>query len=156
MLSLLSFVWAMISFTTFMAANGVQTVGASRLRAWMAGNHVSRSGEIDVFFFHRNGLLLDNSVTDRDLGSVPGLDSFVSAFASDAFFTKRATVRFGVLSAGAGNPYPFSFMNTKFPFMEDSLLSGWLNVSTECEWADVNDTWANISIGDAIMNLLGT
>ena len=47
-------------------------------------------------------------------------------------------------------------MNTKFPFMEDSLLSGWLNVSTECEWADVNDTWANISIFDAIMNLLGS
>jgi len=155
MLSLLSFVWAMIGFTTFMAANGVQTAGASRLRAWMAGNAVSRSGEIDVFFFHQNGLLMDNSVTDRDLGSVPGLDAFVTAFANDAFFTKHASVQFGVLTAGAGSPYPFSFMDTQFPFMEESLLSGWLNVSTDCEWAHVNNTWANISVAGAISSLLG-
>jgi len=57
-LALLTFVWALIAFSTFIATNHIRTAMAARHAAWQKGNGIDPSvDDIEKKFFYQAGLV---------------------------------------------------------------------------------------------------
>ena len=144
MLSLLSFVWAMMLYTAFMTNNGIQCIAAARHSAWMRGNGLSgpSGAQLDGLFFGKGDMATGLSSMTPNLGSKgSGLLSSKGAIGKVVMLLIRpsddvrgATVSFGVNSLSTGNPFPFNLVAIDFPLVKENHIEDFLSVQGYCEW----------------------
>ena len=155
-LALLSFVWILISYTSFMTTNRIRTAMAARHAAWRVAkegvNPQSISKEInDDFFFNSFATVEKGNAPINHAGSI-GVPILavplipLHGIITDSSAPNRTRVKFGINLADLNSPsvsYPFSLMNTHVPFMTNSLLAGLLSVNSQCQWATIKDVWSD-------------
>jgi len=158
-LALLLFVWALVAFTTFMTTNHVRTAMAARHAAWQKGNGIAPSArDIEEKFFYEEGLV------KVDVGAGHGIGDLISG--ANASELQRysggdrgpyvAKVTFGLTreELGSASVFPFTLMTTEFPLMPPSLMEGFLQVESRCQWDEVGETWTDWQ--EALQGVMGT
>lgn len=147
-LALLLFVWALITFATFMTTNHIRTAMAARHAAWQKGNGTDPSVEdIEKKFFFSGGVL------KVDAGGGVGIAGLISGehaadmqqFSSADHGPFAARVTFGVTAdeLNSCTTFPFTVMTTEFPLMPPTLMENYLQVESNCQWDEVGETWSD-------------
>ena len=162
-LSLLGMTWVLLFYCSFMGNNRVRCIVAARHAAWGNGNAISvDQNTIRSAVFHTNtdqvtltvdthrSSAQDNSNVQGGLDGAGGggimgdvIDGIVGAIRTIFPPIHTADVKFGVEDKAGATMYPFIFMNTKFPYMEESDL-GFFSVEAHAEWDEVSNTWKTL------------
>ena len=155
-ISLLAFVWILISYTSFMTTNRIRTAMAARHAAWRVAkegvNPQSMSKEINDDFFYNSFATVENGDAPVNRAGSIGVPILtiplipLHGFIGDSGPPNRTRVTFGIKPADLNSPnvaYPFNLMNTHLPFMTNSMLAGFLSVNSQCQWPAINDVWSD-------------
>jgi hypothetical protein len=152
-LSLLTFVWILISYTSFMSTNWIRTAMASRHAAWRVAKEgidpQAISQEINDDFFYNSFATVEKGDAPFNRAGSVGVPILTTPLRllhnpiSDSG-PNRTRVTFGIMQTNLNSPdvaYPFSLMNADVPFMTNSLLAGFLSVNSQCQWAAIDAVW---------------
>lgn len=158
-LSLMVFIWILLSYSLYMANNQIRTEMAARYAAWYTGNNngtLPSTSQIDQDFFFQSGLssvtnstpdTMSTFVSQLSGGLIPSefisfLDLSDGTAANGPF---KVQVSFGVTDpSSSANPFPFSILQTHVPFMTNSMMSIY-SVNSTCQWDGDSDTWNTAS-----------
>lgn len=158
-LSLIVFTWILCSYSLYMANNQIRTEMAARYAAWYTGNNNGTpptTDQIDQYFFFQSGLSSVNTQTADTMstfvsqlsgGLIPSqFLSFLNlSDGTSANGPFKMQVSYGVSDPNStANPFPFSVLQTKIPFMTNSMMSVY-SVSSSCQWDGDSDTWNTAS-----------
>ena len=144
-LALMAFAWIIISYSLFMANNNLRTAMAARYAAWHkgAGGSDLTVAQLDQYFFYQPGISKVEYGQGDGIGSLAVGDKAPS-FNDGGGWPTKAKVTFGVTDINdSSNPFPFSLLKTRVPFMPNSDMTGVLSVNSTCQWDQDSDTWTS-------------
>lgn len=163
-LSLMAFAWTLAFYAAYMVNHAGQCAVAARYAAWTRGNgQTIDEPAIRSALFRDNLALVQLETSAGQATRAPGLvgqgSPILTAIENLIFGVfpniHQATVSFGLASDQAPRPWPFSLLSVQFPFMPDSRLSEWMEVSADCKWDEVCSTWKGIDLGTVIRGFIG-
>jgi len=141
-LSLIVFVWIIVSYVNYMCNNRIRTNMAARFSAWLSGNGVdpTASGYLAPYFFMNNDTNLVAATSVQNNMSLMGV-SMPSIIVPDPIIYSNS-VTFGTNVVSSSSPFPFNMLMTHVPFMPSpDSLTNFTMVSGYCAWPDVSDTY---------------
>jgi hypothetical protein len=158
-LALIVFTWILLTYSLYMANNQIRTEMASRYAAWYTGNsggNLPSTAQIDQYFFYQTNLSTVSTQTCDDMSTF--VSQLTGSFIPSQFLSFlnlsdgtaangpfRVQVSFGVTDPNnSTNPFPFSVLQTKVPFMTNSMMSVF-SVNSTCQWDGDSDTWNTAS-----------
>jgi hypothetical protein len=139
-LSLMVFVWIIVSYVNYMCNNRIRTNMAARFSAWLSGNGVdpTASGYLAPYFFLNNDTNLVAATSVQNNLSFLGV-SVPSIIVPDPIIYSNS-VTFGTNTVDSSSPFPFNMLTVHVPFMPD-MLTNFTMVSAHCAWPDVSNTY---------------
>lgn len=151
-LSLMAFVWSLSFYAAYMVNQAGKCAVASRHAAWARGNGATVSEESlrgDLFDNNRQLVRLRavSSPTSDASGQLSGT-RLVRAVLRIFPAVQQTEVSFGLRPDEEASTWPFTLMNSRFPFMPESRIEELLRVSSSSEWDTVSNKW------DTMMNIL--
>ena len=139
-LSLMVFVWIIVSYVNYMCNNRIRANMAARFSAWVSGNGVSAaasSSSAQYCFMNNDTNMVAVSSVKNNLSflgvSVPGI------IVPDPIICSN-NVTFGTNKVSSSSPFPFNMLLVRVPFMPD-IFTNFTTVSAHCAWPDVNNTY---------------
>jgi hypothetical protein len=168
-LSLMVFVWIIITYSLYLANYQIRAEMAARYAAWYQGNNngtAATAAQLDQYFFFQGGLsTVTPQTADGIVDALAGINntntssSYASGDGSGGNGPFKVQVTFGVSSLNSStNPYPFSMVSSdlKIPFMPSSTFS-LTSVNATCQWDGDSDTWNSwTSAGEGIWNTISS
>lgn len=157
-LSLLAFVWILVSYHSFMTENRIRTAMAARHVAWRVAkdpgvNLQTLAKDVNDHVFYSSSATVQKGDKPVDHVGSTGI-GFLNLILANKVFSLhnpvsdpgpyRMKVTFGITQEDLKRPgvaFPFSLMNTHVPFMTNSLMAGFLSVNSQCQWAAIGDPW---------------
>ena len=139
-LSLMVFVWILVSYVNYMSNNRIRANMSARYSAWLSGNGVSgtaNSSSAQYSFMNNDTKLVAVSSVKNNLSFI-GV-SVPSIIVPDPMIYSN-TVTFGTNNVNSSSPFPFNMLLVRVPFMPD-MLTNFTTVSAHCAWPDVSDTY---------------
>jgi hypothetical protein len=152
-LSLMAFVWILISYIFYMGDYKIRTEMAARYAAWYQGatsgssaGSTPATAQLDSNFFYQTGLSTVTSKVGENLANpFTGTNSTAaSAEISDSGGPFLVTVTFGVTDpTSTSNPYPFDLLSTQVLFngWTNTMFANFFSVSSSCQWDEIGNTW---------------
>jgi hypothetical protein len=149
-LSLIVFVWILITYVNYMCNNRIRTNMAARFSAWLSGNGVNPTANESIasYFFLNNDTNFAMICPSAQNGlTVVGFSLGSLGPIGDAMDLNLCSnsVTFGTnyLQVNANAPFPFDMLEASVPFMPPEMLTNCTLVSGHCAWPNnVSDTYS--------------